>query len=80
MGLNFYYYDGLQPKMSAGIINEHECSCSCWEVIRLSSGRRRQAVAVGILIQNVTFTGANVVLRTLTIKCLLKNQRKCCLS
>ena len=25
MGLNFYYYDGLQPKMSAGIINEHEC-------------------------------------------------------
>ena len=26
MGLNFYYYDGLQPKMSAGIINEHECT------------------------------------------------------
>jgi hypothetical protein len=26
MGLNFYYYDGLQPKMSAGMINEHECS------------------------------------------------------
>ena len=25
MGLNFYYYDGLQPEMSAGIINEHEC-------------------------------------------------------
>ena len=25
MGLNFYYYDGLQPKMSVGIINEHEC-------------------------------------------------------
>ena len=25
MGLNFYYYDGLQPKISAGIINEHEC-------------------------------------------------------
>ena len=25
MGLNFYYYDGLQQKMSAGIINEHEC-------------------------------------------------------
>ena len=25
MGLNFYYYDGLQPKMSTGIINEHEC-------------------------------------------------------
>ena len=25
MGLNFYYYDGLQPKMSAGMINEHEC-------------------------------------------------------
>ena len=25
MGLNFYYCDGLQLKMSAGIINEHEC-------------------------------------------------------
>ena len=25
MGLYFYYYDGLQPKMSPGIINEHEC-------------------------------------------------------
>ena len=26
LGLNFYYYDGLQPEMSAGIINEHECN------------------------------------------------------
>ena len=26
MGLNFYYNDGIQPKMRAGIINEHECS------------------------------------------------------
>ena len=26
MGLNFYYYVGLQPKMRAGIINEHECN------------------------------------------------------
>ena len=26
MGLNFYYYDGLQPKIRAGIINEHECT------------------------------------------------------
>ena len=25
MGLNFYYFDGLQSKMRAGIINEHEC-------------------------------------------------------
>ena len=25
MGLNFHYFDGLQPKMRAGIINEHEC-------------------------------------------------------
>ena len=25
MGLNIQYYDGLQPKMRAGIINEHEC-------------------------------------------------------
>ena len=23
MGLNFYHYDGLQPKMSAGMIKEH---------------------------------------------------------
>ena len=26
MGLNFYFYDGLQPKMRARIINEHECT------------------------------------------------------
>ena len=26
MGLNFYNYDGLQPKMSAGMIKEHECT------------------------------------------------------
>jgi len=26
MGLNFYYYDGLQPKMRAAIINERECT------------------------------------------------------
>ena len=26
MGLDFYYYDGLQPEMRAGIINEHECT------------------------------------------------------
>ena len=25
MGLKFYYNDGLQPKLRAGIINEHEC-------------------------------------------------------
>ena len=25
MGLNFDYYDGLQPKMRVAIINEHEC-------------------------------------------------------
>ena len=25
MGLNFYYNDGLQPKIRAAIINEHEC-------------------------------------------------------
>ena len=28
MGLNFYYNDGLQPKIRAGIINEHECKSS----------------------------------------------------
>ena len=26
---NNYYHDGFQPKMSAGIINEHECMCFC---------------------------------------------------
>ena len=26
IGLNFYYNDGLQPKMRAKIINEHECT------------------------------------------------------
>ena len=24
-GTQFFYYDGLQPKMSAGMIKEHEC-------------------------------------------------------
>ena len=28
LGLNFYHYDGLQPEMRAGIINEHECISS----------------------------------------------------
>ena len=23
---NFYYYDGLQPEMRVGIVNEHECT------------------------------------------------------
>ena len=39
MGLNFYHYDGLQPKMSAEIINEHECiilstflCCQLWSL------------------------------------------------
>ena len=26
MGQNFDHYDGLQPKIRAGIINEHECN------------------------------------------------------
>ena len=26
MGLNSYHYDGLQPKMSAGMIEMHECT------------------------------------------------------
>ena len=33
MGLYFQYYDDLQPKIRAGIINEHECSyipTHCW--------------------------------------------------
>ena len=24
-GTQFFYFDGLQPKMSAGMIKEHEC-------------------------------------------------------
>ena len=26
LGLNSYHYDGLQPKMSAGMIEKHECT------------------------------------------------------
>ena len=26
MGLNFYYYGGLQPKMRVGMIKLHECN------------------------------------------------------
>ena len=36
MGLNFYYYDGLQPKMRAGIINEHECIITFTTVANLA--------------------------------------------
>ena len=38
MGQNFDHYDGLQPKIRAGIINEHECitSASRWQVIFFS--------------------------------------------
>ena len=35
MGLNFYYYDGLQPEIRAGIINEHECTWS--RILEISS-------------------------------------------
>ena len=33
MGLNSYYYDGLQPKMNAGMIKLHECMpfVSIWQ-------------------------------------------------
>ena len=31
MGLNFYYYDGLQPEMRAGIINEHESTINSFK-------------------------------------------------
>ena len=33
MGLDFYYYVGLQPKMSAGIINEHKCMFKSYAAI-----------------------------------------------
>jgi hypothetical protein len=38
MGQNFDHYDGWQPKMRAGIINEHECmyrkhrKCRCFNL------------------------------------------------
>ena len=38
MGLTFYYCDGLQPKMSAGIINEHECSTNKGIITLLNFG------------------------------------------
>ena len=33
MGLNFYYYDGLQPKMRTGIIELHECILQVVKII-----------------------------------------------
>ena len=36
MGLNFYYYDDLQPKIMVGIIYEHECMCAiCQEDVSI---------------------------------------------
>ena len=35
MGLNFQYYDGLEPKIGAGIINEHECTLDEFRKIRM---------------------------------------------
>ena len=37
---NFYYYDGLQPKMSAGIINEHDCMILFLMINKLSKFSR----------------------------------------
>ena len=37
MGLNFYHYDGLQPKMRAGIVNEHECTISASYTAKIKS-------------------------------------------
>ena len=41
MGLNFYYNNGLQPKMRAGIINEHECSTCQDSFLKASDIRTR---------------------------------------
>ena len=38
MGHNFYYYDGLQPKIRAGIINEHECTAK----VNVNYGREKR--------------------------------------
>ena len=47
MGLNFYYYDGLQPKIRAGIINEHECSTRL-----VAQMKRRKCKSVRKIIKN----------------------------
>ena len=44
MGLNFYYNDGLQPKMRAGIINEHECIYSRFATIQVGDSSTRAVV------------------------------------
>ena len=42
----FYCYDGLQPKIRAGIINEHECMYLCICNVELSSVMFLQGVNV----------------------------------
>ena len=56
MGLNFYYYDGLQPEMRAGIINEHECSTNAHQLSILFS---LQLVSIMLSILS-TFQGFQV--------------------
>ena len=42
MGLNSYDYDGLQPKMSVGMIKLHECSGSKSENIKTSPNENQK--------------------------------------
>ena len=47
MGLNFQYYDGLQPNIRAGIINEHECKL--YSETTVESGHNKKTVEVDLI-------------------------------
>ena len=61
MGLNFYYYDGLQPKIRAGIINEHECKylADIRELDRAASSRHSGVTIFLATQQNTTARNLN---------------------
>ena len=54
MGLNFQYYDGLQPKIRVGIINEHECNgLSTLDVATLYMNLDVSWISLKIMFENI---------------------------
>ena len=57
MGLNIQYYDGLQPKIRAGIINEHECR---YQVSSISESSEKKNIIGDTFSDFTTYTHAHL--------------------